>query len=179
MKRKLLAGALIAVCLSIAAYGTVAYFTAEDTAANTITAGNIEIDLLDSAQPEDGITIMPGTESAKTVKVENTGDHPAYIRILLDKSIVLADGVEGETDSRLIDMDINIKDWTEKDGYYYYNKPLAAGETTEPLFTKISFSKDMNNLYQNSKAVIIAYASAVQSENNGANVMEATGWPAE
>lgn len=179
MKRKLLAGALIAVCLSIAAYGTVAYFTAQDTAANTITAGNIEIGLLDSAPAQDDITVMPGTESDKTVQVENIGDHPAYIRVRLDKSIVLADGVEGETDPSLIGLDINIENWTEKDGYYYYNTVLEAGETTEPLFTKVSFSRDIDDVYQNSNATITAYAAAVQSENNGANVMEAAGWPAE
>ena len=179
MKRKLLAGALIAVCLSIAAYGTVAYFTAEDTAQNTITAGNIEIDLLDSVPSGDEVSVMPGTESFKTVQVENIGDHPAYIRIRLDKSITLAEGAEGETDPGLIGLDINTKDWTEKDGYYYYNTVLEAGETTEPLFTKVSFSKDMSDLYQNSRATIAAYAFAVQSENNGADVMEAAGWPAE
>lgn len=179
MKRKLLAGALIAVCLSIAAYGTAAYFTAEDAAANTITAGNIEIDLLDSTPPEDEVTVMPGTESAKIVKVENTGDHPAYIRVRLDKSIKLADGVEGEADLSLIGLDINTENWTEKDGYYYYNSILEAGATTEPLFTKVSFSKDMGDLYQNSKATIAAYASAVQSENNGETALEAAGWPME
>lgn len=45
MKRKLLTVALAVSCLSLAAYGTTAYFTAEDTAVNVITAGNVRIEL--------------------------------------------------------------------------------------------------------------------------------------
>lgn len=37
MKKKLLLAALAAICICIAAYGTVAYFTADDTATNVIT----------------------------------------------------------------------------------------------------------------------------------------------
>ena len=177
MKRKLAAGALIAACLSVAAYGTTAYFTAQDTVANTITAGNIAITLVDSASSREEILVMPGTETAKTVAVENTGDHPAYIRIRLNKEIRTAEDVEGETDPNVIDLDINTESWTEKDGYYYYNTALQAGETTAPLFTKVCFSREMGNLYQNSRAVITAYAGAVQSENNGGMAIEAVGWP--
>lgn len=188
MKRILLAGALIAVCLSLAAYGTAAYFTAVGAAENTITAGNINIALLETTVPEgsgdpvpfeDLSGVMPGDNASKIVQVKNTGSHPAYIRIHLDTTIRLEDGAEGEPDATLIRMNINTKAWTEKDGYYYYNSALQAGETTEPLFTKVSFSSQMNNLYQNSQAVITARAAAVQSENNGATALEAVGWPAE
>ena len=40
MKRKIFAIALIAVCFAIAAYGTLAYFTYEDTATNVIITGS-------------------------------------------------------------------------------------------------------------------------------------------
>ena len=188
MKRKLLAGALMAICLSVAAYGTVAYFTAEDTAQNVITAGNIQISLEETAIPSDGgdpvpfedVTgVMPGAEVSKIVQVENTGDNTAFVRIRLEKEILLADGVEGEPDADLVTMDINTQHWTEQDGYYYYNEPLAAGETTEPLFTAVSFSKDMGDLYQNSQAAITAYAGATQADNNGESALQAAGWPAE
>ena len=45
MKKKLLACSLLVIGLSTAAYGTVAYFTHEDTATNVITAGDIQIAL--------------------------------------------------------------------------------------------------------------------------------------
>ena len=179
MKLKLITGALIAVCLSIAAYSTTAYFTAEYTAENIITAGNVEISFRDSVSTGDEMTVMPGKQTDKIVQVENTGDHPAYIRIRLEKDIVLADGADGEVDLSLIGLDLDKENWTEKDGYYYYNTALKSGETTKPLFTKISFSKDMSDLYQNSKAAVNVYASAVQSENNGTDVTTAAGWPAE
>lgn len=98
MKKKLLAAALAAACLSLAAYGSIAYFTAEDTAANVITAGNVRIALRESAVPEGGgdpvpfadvIGVMPGAEVSKIVEVENTGDKDAYVRIRLDKELTL------------------------------------------------------------------------------------------
>lgn len=188
MKRKLLAVALAVSCLSLAAYGTVAYFTAEDTATNVITAGNVDISLKETAIPENGgdpvpfedvFGVMPGSEVSKIVEVENTGDNPAYIRICLEKELALAEGKTGEIDLSLMVIDLNTENWTEKDGYYYYNTALDAGKTTEPLFTTVRFSKDMDNRYQNSKATMKVFAEATQAENNGDSALEASGWPGE
>lgn len=104
MKKKLFTGAMAAICLSVSAYGTIAFFTAENTAANVITAGNIKIDLQEKADSGDGnltdfkdVTgVMPGTEVSKIVQVENTGDKDAYIRIKVDKALELAGNVQGE-----------------------------------------------------------------------------------
>lgn len=186
MKRKLLAAALAAACLSVAAYGTVAYFTAEDTAVNVITAGNIAIELQETAIPEGGGDpvpfedldgVMPGAETSKIVEVKNTGDNPAYIRIRLETAVELAAG--GEGDASLLSMDINTESWTERDGYYYYNEKLAAGETSAPLFTTVTFSKDMGDAYQNGKATVSVFVSATQAEHNGGSALDAAGWPAE
>ena len=188
MKSKLLAGALIAACLSILAYGSLAYFTAEDAADNVITAGNIDIALKETAIPEGGGDpvpfvdldgVMPGAEASKIVQVENTGDHPAYVRVRLEKTVTLAEGVDGEADASLVALDINTDQWTLKDGYYYYSEALAPGETTAPLFTTVRFAAQMDDRYQNSKAEIAAYAGAVQAENNGGSALDAAGWPAE
>ena len=188
MKRKLLATALTVICLSIAAYGTIAYFTAEDTATNVITAGNIDISLKETAIPENGgdpvpfedvVGVMPGAEVSKIVEVENTGDNPAYIRVRLEKEMTLAEGKTDEIDLSLMKFGFNTEKWTEKDGYYYYNTALDAGKTTEPLFTTVSFSKDMDNRYQNGKATIKVFAEATQAENNGDSALEASGWPQE
>ena len=188
MKKRLLAVALAVVCLSLAAYGTVAYFTAEDIAANVITAGNIRIELQETAVPESGgdpvpfedlIGVMPGAEVSKIVEVKNAGDKTAYIRIRLEKNLTLAEGRTGEPDINLIGLNIDTESWTEKDGYYYYNEPLAAGQSTRPLFTAVTFSKDMSDLYQNSKAKIMVCAGAVQADNNGEDALAAAGWPEE
>ena len=188
MKKKLFVCAFIVICLSIVAYGTAAYFSYEDTATNVITAGDVKIDLEEWAVSEDGsglvpfteaVDVLPGTDVSKIVQVRNTGGQTAWIRISLDASIRLAGGVEGEADTSLISYDLNTDAWTEKDGYYYYNTALEPDETTEPLFTKVTFSAAMSNLYQHSKAIINVGAQATQKANNGQTVFEAAGWPQE
>lgn len=187
MKKKMFVCAIIAICASIVAYGTTAYFTHHDTATNVITAGNIKIDLQEWAITdgggaplpfEDAFDVMPGMEVSKIVQVENTGAQPAWIRICVNKAITLAERLEGNVDLSLISYDLNTEFWTEQNGYYYYNAFLKPGETTKPLFTKVKFSPDMSNLYQHSKAVIKVNAQATQVAHNGETVFEAIGWPA-
>lgn len=187
MKKKVIVISLLLACLSVVGYGTLAYFTAEDTATNVITAGDVQIDLEEWAIPENGgdpvpfedvLDVMPGMEVSKIVQVKNIGGQTAWIRISVEKSILLAEGVEGDVDLSLVTYDLNTEDWTEKDGFYYYNAPLKAGETTAPLFTAVTFSPEMSNLYQHSKAVIEVDAQATQTANNGTTALDAAGWPA-
>ena len=184
MKRKILAIALIAVCLSILAYSTTAYFTYKDTATNVITMGNMRIQIHETALTPDGvvpfrdpINVLPGTSVSKIVEVKNVGTSAAWIRISLEKSIHLARNAYGIVDLSLIDYNINRADWVELDGYYYYVEPLLPGETTKPLFTTVYFSKYMGNMYQGSVAIIEVHTEATQVANNGSNVLEALGWP--
>ena len=187
MKKKVAAGAVLAICLSILIYTTIAYFNTADTARNVITSGNIKIELQETAlvndteipfkESQDVYNVMPGQEVSKIVRVENTGSNPAYIRISVDKAIQLAEGVQGTPDTDLISIDYDSSSWTLKDGYYYYNEPLAAGNTTEPLFRNVTFDPDMGNMYQNSQAVIKVSAQATQVKNNGTDVFSAAGWP--
>ena len=188
MKKKVAAGAVLAICLSVLIYTTIAYFNTADTARNVITSGKIKIELQETAlvndseipfkESRDIYNVMPGQEISKIVRVENTGDNPAYIRISVDKAIQLAEGAEGTPDTRLISIDYDSTSWTlGDDGYYYYNKPLSAGDTTEPLFRNVTFDPDMGNMYQNSQAVIKVSAQATQVKNNGTDVFSAAGWP--
>lgn len=189
MKRKILAVALISGVIALSALGTSAFFTGENTATNVITAGNIKIKLNEraSALTEDGtdgfvefedrINVVPDTAVSKIVTVENEGEHPAYIRVYVGKEITLADGKEGVSDTSLIEMNCNKELWVEKDGYWYYTESLEPGQETEPLFTTVTFSKKMTNMYQNSTAKLDVRAFGVQSENNGDSPTEAAGWP--
>lgn len=186
MKKKILVCAFIAVCLSIVAYSTTAYFTYEDTATNVITMGNIKIELQELAVPdgggepipfEDAIDVLPGTDVSKIVQVKNIGVQSAWIRVSVAKSILLADGVTGDVDLSLVTYDLNDQYWTEQDGYFYYKDILDPGETTEPLFTKVMFASEMSNMYQQSKAIIEISAQATQVIHNGETVFEAAGWP--
>ena len=184
MKKKILALTIVVICLSIMAYGTLAYFSFEGTATNTIVTGHLKVELVELSEQdgqlvpfEDVVGVMPGTDVSKIVMVRNIGEHAAWVRIAVETAIELADGVEGETDPSLISLDINTDAWTLQDGYYYYNEALEGGEETASLFTKVSFAAEMGNMYQSSKTVITVGVQAVQVANNGATVFEAAGWP--
>ncbi len=186
MKKGILLAALAVICVAICAYGTIAYFTADDTAANVITAGNVNIELQENMiAKESGETVafqdqtgvMPGSEVSKIVQIKNTGDQPVYVRISMDTAIALVNGSPDEADLSLISFDIDTENWTLQNGFYYYNAPLAAGETTVPFFTKVVFAKDMDNKYQNCTTTVRIDAAATQTANNGADALHAAGWP--
>ena len=186
MKQKLLAGAVIVIGLSLLTFGTLAYFTAEDTAHNVITSGGIDIELLEWADeektipfPEDGVSgVMPSTGGTKIVEVKNSGSAAAYVRVKVEKKIVLSEGLEGEPDSNLIKIDFDETCWTPgEEGYYYYKEVLEPNAVTEPLFTLVSFDSGMGNIYQNSTVTVDINAYAVQAANNGDHAMDARGWP--
>lgn len=202
-KWKIVALCTVLACLSIVASGTLAYFTAQETAHNVITSGGVAIQLIElSDNGGDGLTywrdvegVMPGAEISKIVIVRNTGASDAWVRVKVDKTIELADGVEGTPDPSLMKLYNNNGDsewieqdgyegafWTKgEDGYYYYKNPLAPGYETPALFTTVTFDAvKMDNDYQNCKAYIDVKADAVQVANNpidGNNVLDATGWP--
>ena len=184
-KWKIVALCTVLACLSIVASGTLAYFTAQETAHNVITSGGIDIALIEKADTGNGLEdfknvvgVMPGAEVSKIVTVENTGASDAWVRVKVDKTITLARGVQGTPDPSLLELNINTPDWTEQGGYYYYNHSLLPGETTTPLFTTVTFAPEMGNMYQNSNAEIEVKADAVQVANNGTTALTAAGWPA-
>lgn len=181
MKKKLFSLAVICICLSVVSAGTLAYYTANETAHNVITTGNVDIELLETTDDGTDFTnvtgVMPGTDVSKIVEVKNIGDNDAWIRVQVDKAIQLAAGQTGEVDLNLLTIDYNTAEWTERGDFYYYNRVLAPEAKTEPLFTKVAFSGAMGNMYQNSTASVYVYAQATQVDNNGDNVFEANGWP--
>jgi len=184
MRRKLLLGALAVICLSILAYGTVAYFTAEDVAHNVITSGGVKIALQEWADdnktvpfPQDGVNgVLPGSEVTKIVEVKNTGASAAFVRVKVEKIFALDDAT-AQGDESLILLNINDAAWTLNGGYYYYNQALEPGETTAPLFTTVGFDKTMDNLYQNCQIGVSIVAYATQAANNGDSPLTANGWP--
>lgn len=87
------------------------------------------------------VETISGT-SKNDVKIQNNGDIPAYIRA---KVVLTWQKTEnGETyilPAGNGDYSINWKktNWTDgKDGFYYYNQQVPAGETTDVLFTECS-----------------------------------------
>ena len=120
---------------------------------------------------------MPGAEISKIAMVENTGSNSVYVRVSVETVIEFAQETDEIADLSLVALDFNTEDWTYSDGYYYYSRILNAGEVSEPLFTTVAFAPSMGNIYQNSTASVNLIAQATQSANNGANALEASGWP--
>ena len=182
MKRKILILSVLAILLAILAANTLAYFTADTTAHNVITSGGVSIKLNEWANEartkkfEDKTGVMPGAEVTKIVEVENVGTGTAWVRVqvVLD---VYAEGGKEQLPPDPVTLDFNETDWKYFDGYYYYNYPLDPGETTEPLFTTVSFNAAMDNRYQDSDLFLNVNAFAVQSANNGTGALDAAGWP--
>lgn len=181
MKKKLSIVFGIIAILAIISVGTLAYFTSEQNAENVISAGNIKLEIHEKTAsgedfPKEGIIVMPGDTVSKIVTVENTGDHPLYLRVKL------TEGVSDEvlTTDDCLDININRSCWLEKDGYYYYYRALQSGETTEQLFSEVYFDLyNIDNKYLGKHFTLNVAASAVQSENNGSDVLNAIGWPEE
>lgn len=182
MKKRMLTAALALCCLAVLATGTLAYFTAEETAQNVITMGSLKMKLVEldeKGEPwEDVENIVPGMEVTKKAYVENNGSVDFYTRVKITTRYVNEQGKKlPELNTGLVELNLS-EDWKPgNDGFYYYKEPVAPGEETKPLFTTVTFSTEMGNEYQNVKVIIDLDAQAVQSRNNGESALEATGWP--
>lgn len=204
MRKKLLGGSLLVILAALFAYGTWAYFTAEARTTNVITTGTIHISLKETQGvdadgneilfPEEGISgVMPGVSVDKLVTVKNEGTSDAWIRIVVSSEIIAADGTTKlpltlDNGEDVLSFDIQNKWIQGEDGYYYYTEALnpaqngQPGETTQALFTKVTFNPAMGNEYQGCTAYVKVAAHAVQVQNNpipaGGDVTDVAGWPA-
>ena len=182
MKRRIALAALVLLLVCGVAGGTTAYYTTTAQATNVITTGGIDVDLQEWADEdgtpfEDVLGVLPGRSVTKIVTAKNIGPNEAWVRLRFEKSVQLAEGVEGEVDPALVELDLNTEDWIEKDGWYYYSQKLLPGEISPPLFTEVNFAEEMGNVWQGSTVTIDVEMHAVQVANNGVAVLEAAGWP--
>lgn len=208
MKKKILAVAMIAAIAAITASGTLAYFNAKGQAHNVITTGGVGIEIVekipDGDDPDTELDdfenvsgVMPGADVDKIVTVKNIGEAEAWIRVWvnvgisesgdpitnptiknLPLTITTADGKEID----VITYEVDDSKWLHgEDGYYYYLKPVEKGDSTDILFDKVHFAKEMGNEYQNCTVLIDVSAEAVQTANNpipdGGDVSDIKGWP--
>jgi len=177
-RQKIVLFAMVMICIAVLASGTMAFFTAEETAYNVITTGVLSMDLVEETAdgqpwPEEGVSgVMPGMQVDKIPYVVNDGGIDFWTRICVTMKVSGGDALS----DRYISLNINRDKWTEKDGYYYYKSALKPGEETEPLFTKVSFAQNMPNKYMNARIEIDVHAEAVQSRNNGSSAVTAAGW---
>ena len=91
MKKKILSICLVAVIAAMAIAGaSLAYFTAEDTATNVFTVGNVAIDLTEPEWDKKGAVdapeVYPGEALAKDPTVKNTLCGSGLVDMLLVRS---------------------------------------------------------------------------------------------
>lgn len=180
MKRKLLIVFSVVIILALFITGSYAFFTREDTAENVISTGSVEFVIKETTDgdkpfPTEGIAVMPGDKKSKIVSAENTGKNSFYFRIKLIKGI---NKPELSAENQLKILGLDETNWTYKDGYYYYNEAVAPGEKTTPLFTGVEVDGLLvGNEYLGATFSLDVVGEAVQEQNNGTNVFNATGWP--
>ena len=169
MKKKIVAMcATVALAAVAIAGGSLAYFTDSDEATNEFTVGNVSIDLTepkwDESGSEEARDVYPGEALAKDPTVTNDGNNPCFVRVsvtgfdcLGDAGLVTyrTDYVEGALGT----------DWVlHSDGYYYYTKVLAVGETTDALFDQIVIPVGLTNGDGETVYEIDVKAYAVQAQ---------------
>lgn len=181
-KAKLLLIALAAILLTVLTQPSLAYYTTIGKATNVVTSGDIQLMIHEktadgSPFPVEGVYIIPGDIVSKQVSVENVCDHPFYLRVKL---------VSGSTNQILnpdecLKLDIDTRNWTCLDGFYYFNRVLLPGESTPALFTEVEIvGSKVDRTHIGSTLSLTVNAYAVQSENNPAeHPWDASGWPAE
>ncbi|MBO7252629.1 MAG: hypothetical protein J6V25_08370 [Oscillospiraceae bacterium] len=180
-KSKALALAIVLIMALFFANRTIAYKTVVGTATNVVTSGNIQLQILETTDngaffPKEGVEVIPGQTVKKSVFIKNVCDHPFWLRI----QVVVGSGEDELPASEILEiLDLNVKYWAYRDGYYYYHRILQPGEITEPLFTQVLVRGDKVNQHDVGKSMsLIVKAYAVQSENNpAASPWEAAGWP--
>jgi len=84
-KKKIVSLCLVVCLLAIAAMGTLAYFTDEDSKTNTFTTGDVQIEVREENADGTPFTndqeILPGVLVNKYVYADNVGPNDAYVRV--------------------------------------------------------------------------------------------------
>lgn len=165
---------IVSLCLALALMvtlcvgGTLAYFTDTDDATNTFTVGNVDITLTEpnwtSTGSEDAPEVYPGEALAKDPTVTNDGANPCFVRIEVEGLDCL--GNAGMISYRTDYVTDNLGDnWVKgTDGYFYYNKVLEVGATTDALFDQIVMPTGLTNGDATTAYNVNVTAEAVQAQ---------------
>jgi len=139
--------------------GTVAYFFASTkNIVNTFTPAEVKCSVVEEKTDANGST------TKTSIKIQNDGTIPAYIRVCLTSywDSVEDNDVNGQhtilgLDAKIPDFTLGA-DWFVKDGYYYYSKPVDPQATTDDLLgTNITIS-----VVDGKAQIIEVFAEAIQ-----------------
>ncbi len=90
-------------------------------------------------------------KTKENVKIQNTGDTDAYIRVAVTVNWANADGTRVWAQKPVKDTDYTItfnnSDWFDGgDGFYYYNKAVSPGDLTSPLINSAALNDGVTSL---------------------------------
>jgi len=138
---------------------TFAWFTVEDSVVNNLYSRTYDtafcILLMDDFTPPD---VPPGKGDTfdKTVGAKNVGLKPGVVRLLVEPTLIAANGetlpaTVGVSDATVLIIDPG-GDWLDGgDGFFYYRYILEPGQTAQNLFTQLQLSPDLDEAYQNAQ----------------------------
>lgn len=176
-KRKLLTVTAALALIGVVGIGaTLAYFTDEADAKNTITMGHVDIDIDEPNFPEDKKieNVVPGDVITKDPTITVADDSKsAYIRA----KVVLDDELSDAQKSALLqNINIDTTKWylNTDDGYYYYNAIVSAGDSVK-LFDTVVIPETWGNEVADMSFTIDVFAEAIQSDNFTPTVDSVTG----
>ena len=144
LNRKWILVIALVVSMVTAISGTLAYLTAMDTATNTLTVGNVSIDLQEPSYTGNNQTLLPGVSISKDPKIKNTGSTEAWVWMKITVPTDLMQYIEGWNTNEFT------KTETVSGGNTIVtmkrNAKLAAGATTEAAFTKITLPDTLTSM---------------------------------
>lgn len=151
--------------LALTVGGTVAWLTSKtNDITNTFTPSKVTCRVDENFDPTTGVK--------SNVKVTNTGDTTAFIRVKLVtyRTNDAGDHIGGTADLPAIKFDGN---WFLYNGYYYYKKPVNVGDQTTNLIDSITLTENYNDADGGHQSIDVM-AEAIQSQPEAA-VKEAWG----
>ena len=174
---------------ALAAGGTLAYLTDKDSVTNQFVVGKVDIEGHEPsyAPDPDGKTnhIVPTQVIPKDPRIKNKGKNDSYV--YMDVSIPIAKVIVADTsgnrlnggaavDTELFSMNQLSKKWVlmykKKQNNsmvytYLYNEVLAAGKTTDPLFTSVTAANIVEGQLDEKEVDIPINYYAIQALNTG------------
>ncbi len=185
-KKKLtLAIAACALTLTLAFGGTMAYMTDSEGVTNTVTVGQVSIDLEEPGYPgndsDEVKNVIPNQEVIKDPQVENTGINDALVFLRVEIPLeTYTDEDDGTWTQKKQDLfrlkdvsdqwellrteTITGTDGKEKTSYVYgYKKALAKNSTTDKLFQKVQMKNAMESDLSGNVEDIVVTACAIQA----------------
>lgn len=176
---------------------SLAYMTDNDTAANIITMGHVDIDLTEPNYPgnENGeiSNVKPGDHIVKdpTITVQE-GSNDTFIRVSVDFTGLTdaqkAQMLEKDGQGNYKYFDINLANWRESNGYYYYIGTYAEGQKagvlkagqSVKLFENVKIPSSWGNEMADKSFNINIEAEAIQADNFEPTTLNgAYGWYAD